>query len=44
MRKYCRGCGHRLVEEDGAYWKFDFRCLMCRLKAAFAAHGKVWPS
>lgn len=40
--KYCKGCGGRLQEADGAYWRFAGRCVWCRLKAAFAAHGVVY--
>jgi hypothetical protein len=45
-KKYCKGCGHRLVEpdqqgnlHDGAFWKWGNRCLECRLKALFARFG-----
>ena len=42
-KKYCRGCGERLDEEiDGPFWKFDQRCLTCRLVASFAKHGIVY--
>ncbi len=38
--KYCRGCGQKLDEgRDKAFWKFDFRCLPCRLTALFKRHG-----
>lgn len=47
--KYCRGCSNRLVPpdasgnlNDGAFWRFDFRCLACRLKAEFFTTFAPW--
>jgi len=39
IKKYCRACTQKLTELDGAYWKFDNRCVMCRINAGFAKHG-----
>jgi hypothetical protein len=47
--KYCRGCGSRLQQpdaqgnlKDGAYWKFAYNCLRCRLAALFLAHNILY--
>jgi hypothetical protein len=47
--KYCRGCGSRLHQPDecgnlfdGAYWKFDYYCLRCRLVRLFLCHDQFY--